>query len=1344
MRSKPVLHFALLLSLMIATVTPISASAVGGNGACDVSNFSTGNGSSGSPYGIANADDLLELGDCTASANNWSSGKFFQLTNDVDLGGISWRPLGTTSTAFQFFKGSLDGQGFRILNLNANTSNSGGAHITSGRGLFWAIEGASIKNLEIQGVLSVAPFANHGVIAVRAAGGLISGVTTRVSIICENFTSSNRSIGGLVGEAISGGTLTISNTRILNSNTSPGVNCPDARGTNVDNNALFIGGLVGRAYNTSNVTATSVSVEIPIAARAHFVSIGGLIGGQTDADGTGGKITISNSEYSGAMTLGSGSEPAEVGGAVGYAEDKEVDIDRFVASGSISIAASKKYRVGGVVGVLENRDNTNKSHVKDTYAGMTINFEHSGTAGEGAVGGIVGEQIAGTVRATWSTGGISQNSGTQLTNQGAVIGKLTGSDSTDTNNYNFFDAESYPTLGPHGGTAAVERPTTRPYNYRKIYEDERSVLGTFRFDASLYLSIQSYPDAGGSSTWLICEEPFLRWQGVVESCLPRLTAASITASGEAITVTFSRAINHDGSNDLGLPPGSVFAISVSGGSASVQSVSRGTDSSNRTLLLILEKRVASTDTVSLSYNPPFPSSASPDVLEDNSSGEDVSPISNFPVTNNSTLGPRLEFLNGGRVLSYFVNTKVLFEVTECPGVSFNPSNVLEARVDGQVAQIQSQTFSTADCSTVPFRGFEVTVNQKIFRDQTLTLTYKGDSTGINGPNSLVASNGLTYTPGNFFTVSEKAFAVWRPIVSQSSLVSASSAIQIEFQTYGEGLAFSKTPGTTIFANPHPLFDHLTLTGATSSGAPTISGSVLTVPLGNTIYRGDSLSVSYVDPNPSTNDNLNGLLELADGPQTGHLEDAKPFSFVIDTSASPTQPELSSASVNSSGRALALVFNEDVSPTTPDPAAVIVTIDGTQATVSSLVRSVATNTLIVNLQTAVVMPGATVMVVYSDPTPGVEDPPSSSIGSATGDWDAKSFSQGANNSSSRTLPSADATVSFTQNSITAVASCQAGCPGAGPDGARFVLSQAGTEVASNTSGQFVGLIAGTEYVLQISIEYDGLTSPSISKTVTTSLQTQPPAPAPAPAPAANPTISPVATQSPSTTTSPQPSPEPSPLPTATPNPDPEVSPSPTPVPTVNPAGNPIPSPTPTPTPTSEPEPTAAPEEPADPAPVVASPLNSSPSEPDQTPTPEESPDILFVEEITNGVISLQDGQEVVIFSAALLEDVVFQLAPLGASINAGTLRVQTSVRSVELLVVDLGAISFTAFELGEYVEFTLLIPGFEENSLRVLVSRQDAEQLTWVIFAAAATTAGILLSAFWVIFKRRRRRNERVN
>jgi hypothetical protein len=124
------------------------------------------------------------------------------------------------------------------------------------------------------------------------------------------------------------------------------------------------------------------------------------------------------------------------------------------------------------------------------------------------------------------------------------------------------------------------------------------------------------------------------------------------------------------------------------------------------------------------------------------------------------------------------------------------------------------------------------------------------------------------------------------------------------------------------------------------------------------------------------------------------------------------------------------------------------------------------------------------------------------------------------------------------------------------------------------------------------------------------------------------------------------------------------------------------------------------------------------------------------EINSGEIALGSGQQLVL-TAALLEEVIFTLAPADAAISGGTLVIDTQVRRIEILVIDLGAVSLTAAELGDRIEFTLLIPGFEPSSLSVSVSKADLPWISWAFILGGSLVAALTLWFILVAMRRRK-------
>ncbi len=126
----------------------------------------TGDGSSGSPYQIANLGNLLWLSH-NNTANSGFSGKYFLQTANIDISGISnWTPIGDGTTRFY---GSYDGAGFSVNGL----SISGVA--SQNQGLF-GYNAGTIKNLGVTNVTINENIA--GATCVGALAGSSSGTVT--------------------------------------------------------------------------------------------------------------------------------------------------------------------------------------------------------------------------------------------------------------------------------------------------------------------------------------------------------------------------------------------------------------------------------------------------------------------------------------------------------------------------------------------------------------------------------------------------------------------------------------------------------------------------------------------------------------------------------------------------------------------------------------------------------------------------------------------------------------------------------------------------------------------------------------------------------------------------------------------------------------------------------------------------------------------------------------------------------------------------------------------------------------------------------------------------------------
>ena len=167
---------------------------------------SSGDGSSGNPYQIANLENLYWI---ASNASNWN--KYYIQTADIDasetsswFSGAGWVPIGNGTTSFS---GSYNGQNNSITGLYINNPS------VSLQGLFGKTNGATVTNVKVTGssvtgnttigILVGSSVETHiynshtsgSVTGSGVAGGLV-GSSTSYSLIEYSSSSANVSIGG--------------------------------------------------------------------------------------------------------------------------------------------------------------------------------------------------------------------------------------------------------------------------------------------------------------------------------------------------------------------------------------------------------------------------------------------------------------------------------------------------------------------------------------------------------------------------------------------------------------------------------------------------------------------------------------------------------------------------------------------------------------------------------------------------------------------------------------------------------------------------------------------------------------------------------------------------------------------------------------------------------------------------------------------------------------------------------------------------------------------------------------------------------------------------------------------
>ncbi|RKP55001.1 hypothetical protein D7Z26_07150 [Cohnella endophytica] len=289
-RGSKILIMMLVMAMMFGGVTGWGITGGGKVFAADSGDFDGGTGTSGDPFQINTAAQLDNVRD------HVEAGVYFELTNDIDLSSYSsgegWLPIAN-------FGGSLDGNGFIIMNLKINRP---GDNLI---GLFgksaWDSKFINIvlENMNVQGNNHVGglvgyneggsinnSYATGSVGGDSYVGGLVGynyGGTISNSYVTASASGAHFFVGGLVGYNIGysfGGT-------IYNSYATGNVHGGDS----------YVGGLVG--YNYGSYSGGTISNSYATGNVSGNNNLGGLVG-QNQSYNNGG--TISDSFYDSTTT----------------------------------------------------------------------------------------------------------------------------------------------------------------------------------------------------------------------------------------------------------------------------------------------------------------------------------------------------------------------------------------------------------------------------------------------------------------------------------------------------------------------------------------------------------------------------------------------------------------------------------------------------------------------------------------------------------------------------------------------------------------------------------------------------------------------------------------------------------------------------------------------------------------------------------------------------------------------------------------------------------------------------------------------------------------------------------
>ena len=223
--------------------------------------------------------------------------------DDYYNGGAGWVPIGAFGTAYT---GRFDGAGHTIANMMINATD------VLNVGLFGSVNGGPIEDV---GLISVDVTANYptGNFNIFAVGSLVGNLTGTVR-------------GSYVTGEIVVDVTTTSNTA-----------------------ASAVGGLVGRTFNTSYITASYATADVTLTSTSTDAfqpdAAGGLVGSLFGQTGNQGSVTASYA----AGAVSANRDGSQAGGLIGVTGT--VTIDASYATGAITVTGNNP-QVGGLVGLL--------------------------------------------------------------------------------------------------------------------------------------------------------------------------------------------------------------------------------------------------------------------------------------------------------------------------------------------------------------------------------------------------------------------------------------------------------------------------------------------------------------------------------------------------------------------------------------------------------------------------------------------------------------------------------------------------------------------------------------------------------------------------------------------------------------------------------------------------------------------------------------------------------------------------------------------------------------------------------------------------------------------------------
>lgn len=334
----------------------------------------SGSGTKADPYLIGTGAELAWFAD---QVKNGKTTLCAKLTDDIDLNGHSWTPIGSFGSS-KNYQGTFDGCNSTVNGLYVSGK--------SYAGLFGVI-GASgvVERLIVAGTIYITSVSGNGVDDVGAGGiaGYCKGTVFQCSSsvdISNDGTNYSAVAGGIVGKA--------AENAIIDS-------CNNYGTVGSRKNINYAGGIVGVASENAVIRYCTNDSEGEVNG---VQGVGGIVGLLTD------HAQVRLCENSGAVQ-----GESRVGGIAGWVcMDKyisgsvlDVIIMNVLNKGPVSGSGSPAmgYGAGGIVGYIDTANNTGLTGPCTlSYAYNTGTVTDNGSTTAQGVGGIVGEWHGGEIR----------------------------------------------------------------------------------------------------------------------------------------------------------------------------------------------------------------------------------------------------------------------------------------------------------------------------------------------------------------------------------------------------------------------------------------------------------------------------------------------------------------------------------------------------------------------------------------------------------------------------------------------------------------------------------------------------------------------------------------------------------------------------------------------------------------------------------------------------------------------------------------------------------------------------------------------------------------------------------